>query len=52
MQLILTNEQLESINSMIDSIIFEENNFINMDYINKFKNLKSKKPSNIELNDR
>ena len=38
--LMFTDDQLNYIKETIESIIFEENNFINMNYIAKFKDLK------------
>ena len=50
--LIFSNEQLEYLKEKIESITFEENNFIKMDYISKFKELKNKKDTNtIKLNE-
>ena len=51
-KLIFTDEQLEFIKEKVDSIIFEENNFINMDYISKYNAIKNKKDSDtIQVNE-
>ena len=47
--LFLNNEQIEIINKKVEELTFQENAFINMEYLEKFKNLKP--DSKIEINE-